>query len=209
MKRPAPIPTPLRGLLAAIALTAAAAPRAHAQDQDQPPPPARASATGGSLVTVSSGPFGETSQLVYSLASDGEFPFRFSKTGGGSWRLELRPGLDVFIKPNISVGGIVHIGTGGGQTTVGLGARVGYNVELGSAVSLWLRGGLSFEHQSNNNAPGVSVTTLNILVPFLFHFVPHFFLGVGPFFDLPLTNSQAMANKDPTYGLTAIVGGYF
>jgi hypothetical protein len=46
-------------------------------------------------------------------------------------------------------------------------------------------------------------------VPFLFHFVPHFFLGVGPFFSQPLTNSAAMGNKDATFGLTAIVGGYF
>ena len=37
----------------------------------------------------------------------------------------------------------------------------------------------------------------------------HFLLGVGPFFSQPLTDSQAMAAKDPSFGLTALVGGYF
>jgi hypothetical protein len=74
---------------------------------------------------------------------------------------------------------------------------------------LWLRGGLSFDHFSSNNGPDRSITTLGVSAPFLFHLVPHFFMGVGPFFSIPLSDSQAMASKDPTFGLTAIVGGYF
>ena len=85
------------------------------------------------------------------------------------------------------------------------------NVPLSGVVSLWLRGGLEYDHFGSNdpNDSGHSVTTLGVSAPFLFHLVPHVFLGVGPFFSQPLSDSQDMASKDPTFGLTAIVGGYF
>jgi hypothetical protein len=210
------LPTPtFPRLLATVCLAAtgvvAAPPAARAEEP--PPPPAETASrpvtsTGGPF-TISSGPFGDQGQLVFSMAAEGDFPFRFSKTGGGDWSLQLRPSLDYFIKEHVSVGGLVRIETDGGGSLIGLGARVGYDIPLGSAVSLWLRGGLSYDHISIKNGPSYSVTRLDILVPFLFHFVPHFFLGVGPFFSLPLTNSEAMGNKDATFGLTAIVGGYF
>lgn len=198
------VPFCLAAVLAALAPPAACA--------EEPPPPiettSRPTTSSGGPLAISSGPFGDPGQLVFSMASEGEFPFRFSKTGSGDWSLQLRPGLDYFIKEHLSVGGLVRIETGG-QSTIGLGARVGYDIALGSAVSLWIRGGLSYDHISIKNSPSTSVTRLDVLVPFLFHFVPHFFLGVGPFFTLPLTNSAAMGNKDATFGLTAIVGGYF
>jgi hypothetical protein len=179
---------------------------------EEPAPPAetttRPMASSGSLVASSNGPFGDAGQLVFSMASEPEFPFRFSKTGGGDWSLRLRPSLDYFIKEHLSVGGLVRIDTDGGQTTIGLGARVGYDLALASAVSLWIRGGLSYDHTSVKMGGSSSVTTLDVLVPFLFHLVPHFFLGVGPFFSQPLTNNEPNGNKDATFGLTAIVGGY-
>jgi opacity protein-like surface antigen len=208
--RPAlPMSMLVRMTLALCVVLVVAAPAARAEE---PAPPAetttRPVTSSGGPLAISSGPFGDAGQLVFSMASEGEFPFRFSKAGGGDWTLRLRPSLDYFIKEHLSVGGLVRIDTGGGQSTIGLGARVGYDLALASAVSLWIRGGLSYDHTSGNNASSSSVTTLDVLVPFLFHLVPHFFLGVGPFFSQPLTDSRPNSNKDATFGLTAIVGGY-
>ena len=189
---------------AALLLTS---PAARAEEAP-PPAPMAASPSGGGL-NVSSAPFGATRQMAFVMMGGGDFPFNYSKTGGGDWHLHLRPALDVFVQPNVSVGGNVVIDTGGGSSTIGLGARAGYHVALSELVSLWPLAGLSFRRNSVNNGPTSSIIALDINVPFLFHLVPHFLLGVGPFFSLPLTNSQAMGNKDPSYGLTALVGGYF
>jgi len=153
--------------------------------------------------------FGVSEQAAFSMASQDDFPFRFSKTGGGAWSLHLVPSLDYFIQDHLSVGGLVGIDKDGGGSTIRFGARIGYDVPLGALVSMWPRGGIQVAHSSPNEGPGVTVTSLGIDVPFLFHFVPHFLLGVGPFIYVPLTNSAAMGSKDPTYGLTALVGGYF
>lgn len=212
MRRALPMSLPPR-VMVILSLVGLAAlvvpPAAHAEE---PPPPAettpRLTTSSGGSLAIGSGPFGDAGQLVFSMASEGEFPFRFWKTGGSGWSLRLRPSLDYFIKEHLSVGGLVRIDTDDGQSTIGLGARVGYDLVLASAVSLWIRGGLSYDHTSPKSGPSTSITTLDVVVPFLFHFVPHFFLGVGPFFSLPLTNSAAMGNKDATFGLTAIVGGY-
>jgi hypothetical protein len=179
---------------------------ANAQEEAAPPP---APSSGGGIFTVSSGPFGDARQMAFSMSSEGEFPFSFSKTGGGSWSLRLRPSLDYFVQSRVSVGGIIVLAKDGGSSTIGLGARAGYNVPLGSLVSLWVRGGLDISRTSPNNGPSTTITALSIEAPFLFHFAPHFLLGAGPFFSVPLTNSAAMGAKDPTYGLTALVGGYF
>jgi hypothetical protein len=206
--------TKLRGAfapIAAAALGSAAllliAPAARAEEA--PPPAPMATSSDGSGLNVSSAPFGAARQMAFVMQDFGDFPFKYSKSGGGNWQLHFHPALDYFLQQNVSVGGQVAVDTGGGSSTVGLGARAGYHVALSELVSLWPLVGLSFSHTSENNAPSTSITRLNINVPFLFHLVPHFLLGVGPFFSLPLTNSRAMANKDPDYGLTALVGGYF
>jgi len=180
-----------------------------ARAQDDAAPPAAAPPPPAAGIAVSGAPFGAAGQLAFSMASEGEFPFRFSKTGGGDWDLRLRPSLDYFILEHVSVGGLIGIEKYGGGSAIQVGVRAGYDVPLGSIVSLWLRGGLDLRRTSVNNAPSFTVTSLTIDVPFLFHFVPHFLLGVGPFFSVPLSNSAAMGSKDPTYGLTALVGGYF
>ena len=201
--------TTFKRLLIGFFVVAFAAGTARAQTETTPAaePAAR---PGSAPFNVSAGPFGETGQFVFSMSSEGDFPFRYTKTGG-SWNLAFRPALDYFIKQSVSLGAQVRIDTDGGGSTVGVGLRAGLDIPLGSVVSLWLRGGLSFDHSSvkNDTAPSHSVTTLGVEAPFLFHLVPHFLMGVGPFFSQPLTDSQAMAAKDPSFGLTALVGGYF
>jgi len=162
---------------------------------------------GGSRARAQS--FGVSGQAAFSMTSPSHFPFSFSKTGGGDWSLHLVPSLDYFIQDHLSVGGLVGIDKDGGGSTIRFGARVGYDIPLGSLVSMWPRGGLEVSHSSPNMGSGATVTSVGIDVPFLFHFVPHFLLGVGPFISVPLSNSAAMGSKDATFGLTALVGGYF
>ena len=51
-------------------------------------------------------------------------------------------------------------------------------------------------------------TQLDIKAPFLFHVIPHFIVGIGPTLQIWLQRGN-MQPKDATYGLGAIVGGYF
>ena len=168
------------------------------------------SSTGSSRASFGTGggPFGEARQWVYSISTPDEFPFWLRKTGGGDWDLTVRPSLDVFLIRNVSVGGVVTMSSNGGGSDVGLGVRAGYNVPLTSLVSIWMRGGLYFHHTTVNLGPDNNQTVMDLTFPFLFHLVPHFFLGAGPFFHLPLQNTM-MGGTDATYGLTAIVGGWF
>lgn len=197
---------------AAVAALLVAVSPAHAEESSSSgaSPAPMAPTSGGGPFNISSAPFGDSGQMAFVMLGGGDFPFTYSKSGGDSgWRFHFQPALDYFLQSNVSIGGRLIVETGGGSSTVGLGARAGYHLPISGLVSLWALGGLTFAHTSVSNGPSRSVTTLDINVPFLFHLVPHFLIGIGPFFGLPLTNSQAMANKDPSYGLTALVGGYF
>lgn len=193
------------------ALAAWTAPRAaRAQDGagagSENAPPAGSSVSTGS--SYGGGAFGQAGQWVYSIAGENEFPLNISKTGDGDWNMTLRPSVDTFLARSISVGGIVTLGKYGGTSVVGIGARGGYNIPITSLVSFWPRVGIGFEHYSVDNGPSGGRTTIGLNAPFLFHLVSHAFLGVGPFFSLPVQDSDAMAGKDATYGLTAIIGGW-
>ena len=123
------------------------------------------------------------------------------------YELRLHPSLDYFIAPNVSVGGVVGLTYHSGDpstTTVDLGARAGYNLGITPQVSFWPMVGIFYSHTSvSNNMGGGSSTVLAINAPFLFHIVPHFFVGAGPFFDLPLDSGGN------NYGLQTVVGGWF
>jgi hypothetical protein len=186
-----------------LAVAALAGPRAaRAQDGAAVP------ATTVSGTSFGGGSFGQAGQWVYSIAGENEFPFSLSKTGDGDWSLTLRPGVDYFIIRSLSIGGIVALHKDGGASSIGLGARVGYNIPITSLVSFWARGGVFVNSYDVNNGPNGVQTSIGINAPFLFHVLPHAFAGVGPFFSLPVQDSDAMAGKDATFGLTAILGGW-
>ncbi|MES1172343.1 MAG: hypothetical protein ABUL77_03820 [Bacteroidota bacterium] len=190
----------LLSLSFAVAALAAAPTGARADETATPPPAATSS---GGIFSPTSGPFGEAHQLVYSIVSPNEFPFELSKTGDGDWHFVLRPAADYFIIRNVSVGGIVSVAAGGGSSDVGVGVRAGYNLAISGLVSFWPRAGIFYHHYSPETGPGGSQTFFDVTAPFLFHLVPHFFLGVGPMFHAPI-----QGGGDATYGLTAIVGGW-
>lgn len=182
---------------ALLCLTGASA---RAQNPGAAPPAARAG-------WAAAGLFGDQGQWVYSISSEGEFPFSFSKTGGGDWGLTLRPSADYFLAPNVSVGGIVALTSGGGNSSIGFGPRIGYDLIVSSLISIWFRGGVFFNDFPAPMSGRDTTTDVGIQVPFLFHLVPHFFLGVGPFANFRVQQS-AGGTKENTLGLTAIVGGY-
>jgi hypothetical protein len=202
----------------ALAFVALLGGRASAQDPPMPPPPA---ASGPPAVGGAVGYFGERGQIAIS----GELKFNVlhqsvSKGGGSYTTYEIEPSLDYFVAPNVSVGGLIDLRkdsfpSNSSMTTITIGARAGYNVVLASAVSLWVRGGLSYGHYtvSSTGFPdqtGYSIP-LTIYAPLLWHPVPHLFLGVGPFFETDLiakTGGQSVG-KTTDVGLSSTIGGYF
>ena len=146
--------------------------------------------------------FGATGQ--WAISGDFEGHLR------NGWELRLHPSLDYFIAPNVSVGGLVGFtyDSGGPSTTIDLGVRAGYNLNVAERISFWPKVGIVFHHNSFGGSNGTastssSSTALEIFAPFLLHLVPHLFVGAGPFFDLPLDGGGN------GYGLQTVVGGWF
>jgi len=121
------------------------------------------------------------------------------------WQLHLQPSADFFIVPNVSVGGLIGYTHDSGPPSsdfFNLGVRAGYNLAITEAVSFWPKVGITVGHAFGSG--GNTSTQLTIFAPFLFHLVPHFFLGVGPDFELPLNGGGGNG-----YGLQTVVGGWF
>src|SRR5260221_10674465 len=137
--------------------------------------------------------FGTPGQLVF----DGTATFSIVKVTSGNTTITLRPALDYFIIPNVTIGGVVGFSTSSGRfatTTVAIGARAGYNVNLNDKISVWPTAGFSYAHSDVSDGGGSNSSwAFNIYAPFLFHLVPHFFIGVGPFLDVGLSDGDQNA----------------
>jgi len=135
----------------------------------------------------------------------GEANVGFHKDTGGGWDIRLQPALDTFIAPAVSVGGVVIVShDSGGHTSFGLGARAGYNLNFSDHVGWWPMGGINVRHDSDSMQHTSSTpASFHLFAPFLYHIVPHFFAGLGPSFDLGLSDSHK------TIGVDSIVGGWF
>jgi hypothetical protein len=153
-----------------------------------------------SVAHAQGGGFGTQGQI----AITGEFEGHLHN----GWELRLHPALDYFIVNNVSVGGVIgfQYNSGNpGRTTIDLGVRAGYDLFINNQVTFWPTVGIFYEHFSIGspvNQSGSS-TSLNIFAPFLFHIVPHFFIGAGPDFELPLDGGGN------GYGVRTVVGGWF
>jgi hypothetical protein len=162
------------------------------------------------------GYFGEHGEVAIS----GDMKFNIlhqSQTGTSYTSYEVQPALDYFVSTNVSVGGLLGIrkdplGGSASRTTFAVGGRVGYNVFLSSAVSLWVRGGLNYGHFTDHvvGSPDDtgSYVSLSVYAPVLWHPVPHFFLGAGPFLEQDLYESNS-GPKATDFGISSTVGGYF
>jgi opacity protein-like surface antigen len=180
--------------------------RAHAQTQ--PPPPAAASTGGGALGQG----FGETGQLAISTETSGGPPTssfggaHFDKTSHGGWFFEVRPAADYFIMPAVTVGAVVGFGINGDSDKGFLvGGRAGFNFNFTENVGIWGRAGFSFNHVSAGSGGGsFNDTYLSLGAPVLYHPIPHFFVGIGPYYNLNLSGPG-----EHNYGFTTSIGGWF
>lgn len=188
--------------------------RAFAQESVAPPGSSSPPVVGGSV-----GYFGEHGQIAIS----GDMKFNLlheslSMNGGSNTSFLLQPALDYFVSTNVSVGGLVGIERNpeypGHSTLISIGPRVGYNINIGSAASLWIRLSLTYSHLSyadtNRNGSGWAIP-LELYAPFLWHPVPHFFIGAGPFLrtDLVAKFRGDDISKRTDIGLSSTLGGYF
>lgn len=188
------------GALLAFALCVA--PRA-AVAQDTPPPPAN---NGFAPVAAAGGGFGSTGQWVFSIeTADPGSGFFFIHASGGNATISLNPAVDYFIANNVSVGGSVsfsHDSSEAGSTTIGIGARAGYNLNITGQFAFWPGVRLFAEHVNANHADS-SDSQFGVFAPFLYHLTPHFFLGAGPDFNLGLSGGSYKE-----YGIDFIIGGW-
>lgn len=136
----------------------------------------------------------------------------------------LRPGVDYFVAPRVSIGGQLTLGyTAGGSytgtdrstTTLGFLGRVGYCHPLTPKLSVWMTGALVYQYarRAVEDEDPVSGQELAVLLtaPLLIHLTPNFFLGAGPSFGTTLmsTVDGEDVGKVTAIGVTSIVGGWF
>jgi hypothetical protein len=142
------------------------------------------------------GAFGAAGQIVITGELEGHLH--------NGWQLHLQPSADYFIATNVSIGGTIGFTHNSGPPSsdfFNLGVRAGYNLAISNPVTFWPMVGITVGHAFGTG--GSTSTDLHIFAPFLFHLVPHLFVGAGPDFDLPLNGGGT------GYGLQTVVGGWF
>jgi hypothetical protein len=170
--------------------------QARAQDPATAPPPAPAAAAPGALGQG----FGETGQIAIS----NEGFVGFDKTNNVGWGLTLKPAADYFLMPAVSVGLVAAYAQGNGDAKAyAVGARAGYNLNLTENVGVWPKAGVAYQHNSVGNA-SFATTWVTFFVPLLYHIVPHFFVGLAPYY-----NVKVAGDGNHNYGFSYVIGGWF
>jgi hypothetical protein len=198
-------------------------------------------AAGGAAVSTdavpeSKGAFGKSGQIAISSDLELKFESRTSKSpdppdGTGedvkTTTITIGPALDYFVADSISIGGKIQYSNissdGGDLSLIGIGPRVGYNLGLTDNISLWPK--LSFIYAmatadittaAGDDEAKTTKMTIGVDVPFLFHPAEHFFIGIGPYFEMDLSASQKVGDgdstdgpKDTAFGVRTVVGGWF
>jgi hypothetical protein len=201
-----------------------------------------AAAGGGAAASASTdalpeskGAFGKSGQIAISQDLELKFESRTSKSpdppdGTGedvkTTTITIGPALDYFVADSISIGGKIQYSNissdGGDGSLIGIGPRVGYNLGLTDNISLWPK--LSFVYAMTSaeaDSPGAeeikgTKMTVGVDAPILFHPAPHFFIGLGPYFELDLSSKAKVGDgdsvdgpKDTAFGVRTVVGGWF
>ncbi len=185
--------------------------RAHAQE------PIGAATTPGSAVSI----FGAKGTLAISSEAGATFSHTsISGVDGGTTTLVLRPGVDYFVIPKLSVGAFVGVDhqsqSLGSTTTFGVGPRVGYDIAFSDRFSIWPRVGFSFNHSTikidAESVGGIDTPSseasndaiaINLFAPLMYH-TQHVFAGVGPALDTDLSGDA----KATTFAIRATLGGW-
>ena len=194
-------------LLALVALPLAAGATARAADEtDDSAPFANTRTSPAPFAVAPSSGFGAIGQWVLTMrtTADGGF-FYFHKASGGGWDLNLHPAIDYFFNGRFSVGGTVGIGyspDGAGSTRLDVGARAGFNLTINDNIGWWPMLGVSLHHENIEHNSSTS-TAMNVFAPFLYHLVPHLFVGAGPSLTFLLSGGDGTF-----YGLDFVLGGW-
>ena len=151
--------------------------------------------------------FAALGQWVLSLRTtgDGGGYFFFHKPSGGDWELSLHPSIDYFITSSVSLGatfGYTYSPAATGTTVLDLGGRAGFNLTINDNIGFWPSAGVGVNVNSSNHSTNTSAA-FAIFAPFLYHLVPHLFVGVGPSFSVQLNDGNGKQ-----YGLDFILGGW-
>jgi hypothetical protein len=201
MKRwPIQIPSLLLATLALGASTARAQEPSATPAENNPAPFAR--------VAPAAGGFGATGQWVLTMqtafgGSSSGFLFLHKTSGGGS-EIAVHPAADYFLTSTITVGGVLGVDSAsGGSTTLDIGGRAGLNLNINGYLGFWPTAGVFASHTSNPDHSSSSSAGLEIFAPFLYHPAAHFFVGLGPSFDISFNNNQ---QKD--FGIDFVIGGW-
>jgi hypothetical protein len=202
----------LRTTILACTLALLSAATANARGADDPSTEDAPFAGGGNktpapFAASPSAGFGATGQWVLSFRTtdDGGGYLFFHKNSPGDWAISLHPSIDYFITGNVSLGatfGFFYTPAGTGRTTVNLGARAGYNLTINDHIGFWPSAGfgLNVDNEMHNTTTS---TTFGIFAPFLYHLVPHLFVGVGPSFSVLMSGGSGK-----TYGIDFVLGGW-
>jgi hypothetical protein len=151
--------------------------------------------------------FAALGQWVLSLRTtdDGGGYFFFHKASGGDWQLSLHPSVDYFITSSVSLGatfGYFYSPADTGTTVLSLGGRAGFNLTIDDHIGFWPSAGVGITIDSRMHNTNTS-SSFGIFAPFLYHLVPHLFVGVGPSFSVQLNDGNGK-----TYGLDFVLGGW-
>lgn len=139
----------------------------------------------------------------------------------------VNPRIHYFVIDNLSIGGELLLASFSGETETetvnkvngtsqkvttklddapgafGLMPLVGYNIALGSKVSLWPQGGIGFRRSTwKRYAPDRDYAErwwfINVDVPFMIHVAPHLEIGAGPGLTLNLSQSVDIPQNNAT-----------
>jgi hypothetical protein len=143
--------------------------------------------------------FGAQGQFVI----DGDASAHFDKVNRGGWIFEVRPAVDYFVIPNVTVGAVVGFGIDSEKNKgVLVGGRAGFNFNFTEHVGFWGRVGIRYNHVSHDVGGSTHETDLTVDLPILYHFVPHVFAGLAPYYNLNVAGPDS-------YGFSSLVGGWF
>ncbi|HEY2735303.1 MAG TPA: hypothetical protein VGI70_15005 [Polyangiales bacterium] len=129
-----------------------------------------------------------------------------------------RLGIDVFITPELTLGGNIgffshtqDVGDGSVTSTgVLFGARVGYAFRFTHAISFWPRAGLTYSTVSTEGVDGDDhVLALSIDAPFTFMPAENFAILVGPCIDLGFLGKENGSDySEIMFGLMVGLSGW-
>lgn len=153
--------------------------------------------------------FGETGEWV--LSGGASFASTTHRTTGVTTTdVMLTPGFDAFVGGGVSLGAFAEVayasyGSNLDDTVVGAGGRVGIDLSLTDALSLWPKVSFGIFHGST---PDRNEAVVALYVPLLVHVAEHAFIGFGPYANHPFFFGSDDANPRVTLGANVLVGGW-